>query len=1303
MTDHEFLALAVRQRRQTTAPEQQDWLTTITSGGSTITSNEDISSTTSSSTQLSAPSSINSGSTTGSTTESSSSSFKATTITDSFPISTVTQQSTTFTSFSQSILTTSIPIFSATSTISSRTSTASFPSTSTSVAASSSTPANQLSSNSPICIGNGVDSSSDGVLAALILPSAIGLIIWLLFAILRPRYRQVYALREWFVHQNLRPKPLGSGFFAFLFPHVPLIPSLPSDVSDAGQSTSGDTRLFPSDEQLAQRAIWISFLIVLGWSFLGLVGALPLYLVTIPCLASQPSTSVYGGSYSALQDLSLVRLLRSFDASNISPNTLITIHKRATGDPQNLRARIIVLTVLVIILALFPALWKIIREFNKLVAYRSHWIETRCQGIEMAWLSARKAPGFVGWGEKHLKDFILRTGLSSSLDRNGNGGNGNVSRSATQHRITSRHSEREPLDDSEKANLEVDIQSLFSICDTQAIALLIEERDEILENLEIAETRYINSFRLTTPDPSLADWEPPAPEDSSRPYISRPRPLGLNKSRRRGKRSKNPAFAASSLAPTSFVAPSQYYRLKGVSGVSGGRFADSLYGKDPSFSESVNSRTGGSHFQETVTNRDSNAYGRLLLGSQVRLDEGGAFVPVTGADSSTSLPYPDPRRYGPNHALESSNENDQDGLRTLEEEPEWMELSEATPDIASVDNGAAPAGPSSFKRPQPEKVPSVRRETFPFRNKGNTAADAVPPPHLRLQPSQPYVRPMEGINYEALGNIYSSITEWRSKLKAINLEISNAQRDSYNDIADGARIKGWLLIGRGLRYIPGVELIEGRAKEDIRWDVLQNERTTLDSAAMWVCTFLAAIVVATGLTAAVGLSLATAPDVAHFLPFLAPLLSDNKLGSGIVTIFIPALAISLFTMVALAFVRWIANIRGSASVSGGRLLVFKITFVFVTLVVGLLLIAVGGLLFAMEAFSTGITPSRAVANGSIYMTVLAMTIILQIAIIFPGLLLLQPHRLWSVIRAEKNAITPRQRFRSVYPRSYDPSFAMGACILAIVFASTFSLIFPLIGPAVVVLLFLTLIAHRFLIGYVYARTLAQTGGLLQLWLLRRFATLLAFQPILLGLIFLSRRFWIEGGILVGTGCAVILFVETFAIWKTRTPGRSSLSPITNDSLDTFRSTARVSKRTSVDEASTGTGAPGGRTRGSMASVLEMMSLTLAVMPSSSITRSPVPLQTETLDDLTATERAARTNPDAPPLLPPLPFTDHAEEMAGILYAPELIAPPPIIWLPNDSAGVARSEAVDLQKYHDLVVTLDVRTKDQAAALEQRPS
>jgi hypothetical protein len=55
--------------------------------------------------------------------------------------------------------------------------------------------------------------------------------------------------------------------------------------------------------------------------------------------------------------------------------------------------------------------------------------------------------------------------------------------------------------------------------------------------------------------------------------------------------------------------------------------------------------------------------------------------------------------------------------------------------------------------------------------------------------------------------------------------------------------------------------------------------------------------------------------------------------------------------------------------------------------------------------------------------------------------------------------------------------------------------------------------------------------------------------------------------------------------------------------------------------------------------------------------------------------------------------DAAEELAGILYPPALTAPAPIIWLPNDSAGVARSEAYDLQHYHHLAVTIDVRTRN----------
>ncbi|KAJ6542659.1 hypothetical protein B0H19DRAFT_957413 [Mycena capillaripes] len=1216
-----------------------------------------------------------------------------TTFTTTFP-TTITEPTTTFTSLAESVVITDAAGIATT------------------------TPSPQLNSNShPVCIGSGTDASSDGLLASIIIPSFIGLLIWLLFAILRPRFRQLYALREWFVEQDLRPKPLSSSLFAFLHPPVPLVPPVPSDVSDMGESPAGDAALFPADEQLSQRAIWIALLIALGWAFLGLAGALPLYMVSMPCIADLPSSSTFSGAYSTLEDLSLMRLLRALDSgsANVSTSNLLHVRAVASGadDPEHLRIRIIVLTVLVLVLALLPALYKIIKELNRLIEYRARWAAMRCEGKQMGWLSARKAPGFAGWGEQRFKDFVVKSGLSSGMQ----GG------SETRPR-------RSPVRDDqpnqeEKDALQIDITNIFSICDTERLALLIDERDEILENLEIAEARYISSFRLTTPDPSIADFEPPSPKDSSRPYISHPQPLRNTSTSRkpRRKRSLNPAFASSSLAPTSFVAPSLYYKLHRVQGVSGGQFdAEGAVAdagdKSASLSQTINSRIIGSRFQEV--NRNSVAYGRLPMGSHVRIDQTGELGPINAIDEHGYF-----AKYGPNHGVVEEGEEDE------EERRDWVDVFQEHHPRAeeSEDNGPGPSSPRSFRRrgnqtstprdathsqsqsqsqSDPQATTSTKRETFPFRRRKSSAGgtpgtdEGVPPPHMRLQPAQPFVRPHDGIDFTHLGEVYADITQWRSRLKAINAEIGDAQTTGYEDIAAGVRIKGWLLIGRGLRFVKGVQIIEGMAKEDVRWDVLQNERSPLDAIVLWCLLGVAAVLLAAGLTAAAGLSLTTAPDVAHYLPFLAPLLSSKTtsatIASGLATVLAPAVAATLFISLAVAIINFSAHIRGAVSVSGGQLFVFQAMFYVLVGIGAIWLITVGALIYTLQAFNTGPARTQSIANGAIYMAILALSLVFTVAIIFPGLLLLQPIRLWHVLRAEKRAVTPRQRFRAVYPRTYNPAFATGACILAIIFASTFSIIFPLVAPAVVILLFLTLVAHRFLVGYVYARTHSQTGGLLQIWLLRRFGTLLAFQPILLGLIFLSRKIYIEGGVLCGTGLFVLVFVEVYVITKTRQPGRGSLSPIARDSLSSFAAAMRPTRRRTVDDESTSlvsSARVGHRTRGSMASVLEMMSVTLAVMPPRKPEQVSLPLKTETLDDLTATERAARTHPDAPPHLPPLSFTDHAQEMASILYAPELIAPPPIIWLPNDAAGVARSEAVDLQKYHDLRVTLDVKSRDDA--------
>lgn len=204
----------------------------------------------------------------------------------------------------------------------------------------------------------------------------------------------------------------------------------------------------------------------------------------------------------------------------------------------------------------------------------------------------------------------------------------------------------------------------------------------------------------------------------------------------------------------------------------------------------------------------------------------------------------------------------------------------------------------------------------------------------------------------------------------------------------------------------------------------------------------------------------------------------------------------------------------------------------------------------------------------------------------------------------------------MYPKLYNPAYAMGCCILGIVFVVAFALLFPLIGPAVLLLVFLTLIAHRFLIGYVYGRTdSGQTGGLLQLWVIQRFATLLSLQPLLLGLILLAREKWILGGIMVGIAVVIVVLVEWYCTRKLREPGVDSLSPVTRDALAAYSKSARppISSGTPSDPGAGSISERKGKSRrqdnASISSVLDMMSITLAVMPSSARTRPPVPLRT----------------------------------------------------------------------------------------------
>jgi hypothetical protein len=223
-----------------------------------------------------------------------------------------------------------------------------------------------------------------------------------------------------------------------------------------------DPRRFPSDEELSQRTLWLCFLVVLGWTILGLVGALPLYMISVPCIAETGPAPHFMGGYSTLQDLSVLRVLQLFDNRNVSTSGYSRVLEVVNGQDLKPRARtrVIILTVLLIVIGIVPALIKILREYAQLVAFRRKWTDFHLQGKEMGWISARRAPGFASWGEKRLKDFILKTGLSSSLDFSAepaSSGTGNNGRSR-------RRRQGSPyMFIEEDYGLEVDILSLFTI------------------------------------------------------------------------------------------------------------------------------------------------------------------------------------------------------------------------------------------------------------------------------------------------------------------------------------------------------------------------------------------------------------------------------------------------------------------------------------------------------------------------------------------------------------------------------------------------------------------------------------------------------------------------------------------------------------------------------------------------------------------------------------------------------------------------------------------------------------------------
>ena len=352
---------------------------------------------------------------------------------------------------------------------------------------------------------------------------------------------------------------------------------------------------------------------------------------------------------------------------------------------------------------------------------------------------------------------------------------------------------------------------------------------------------------------------------------------------------------------------------------------------------------------------------RFPIGNLFRLTPSANLdsVPEPQQELEPDAPIPDPMVHGPNYVAGTTEETTNPEtlyspnsgpmrLSSSNGESDWVDVGREAP--IDFRYSHTPSAPSLMALPhvlppppemalQPARAssifrfvrrpkifgpaPSEHRSTFPLReraraNTGGSGQDEEVPPHMRVQRAPPFVRPLTGLNHDELGSVYAEIRTWRTRLKTVNEDIRIAQEEGYKNIVDGVRVKGWLLTGRGLRLLPGIQLIEGRAKEDVRWDILQmGGNDGMNQVAFWTVVVVIAASLLLGrelfsfslcrvcntylrtVIATAGLAVATSPDFAHYLPFLRPLANHNNLPSGLATVLAPSVAATLFLLIAL--------------------------------------------------------------------------------------------------------------------------------------------------------------------------------------------------------------------------------------------------------------------------------------------------------------------------------------------------------------------------------------------------------------------
>lgn len=172
-----------------------------------------------------------------------------------------------------------------------------------------------------------------------------------------------------------------------------------------------------------------------------------------------------------------------------------------------------------------------------------------------------------------------------------------------------------------------------------------------------------------------------------------------------------------------------------------------------------------SRFREINRNSLPSSFIRFEIGQRIKVDDSGKFVPDPSPESEDS------HRLG--EVSESQSEDAESGEQTISSRGGDARLSE---------------GPARLTAIQPS------------------------PPYRSLQPS--------AVPSPASTHPVTRVAVAIARLKELNDEIEGMQLKASKDTTTGTDVVGWVVVGRGIRYIPGGRRIEGCTIEDIDWESL---------------------------------------------------------------------------------------------------------------------------------------------------------------------------------------------------------------------------------------------------------------------------------------------------------------------------------------------------------------------------------------------------------------------------------------------------------------------------------------------------